>query len=115
MSKEYDYSFDMKGKSFHLFNDEKTAFSTNFNMSTKNQNIWIVQKMGINNNLNIIDENMEYIPSFRKNIKGKINYIFLVFVDMPFIIKRKEREREGEKRREDEEGKKENLVKEKEN
>jgi hypothetical protein len=34
---------------------------------------------------------------------------------MPFIIKRKEREREGEKRREDEEGKKENLVKEKEN
>ena len=75
MSKKYDNTFDMKGKSFHLYNEEKTPFSTNFDISTKNQNIRVVQELGINNNFIIDDENMEYNPNLKKNIKGKINYI----------------------------------------
>ena len=66
MTKEYDYACNMKGKIFHLFNEEKTSFSTNFDISTKNQNIRVVQEMGSNNNYNIDDDNMEYNPNLKK-------------------------------------------------
>ena len=75
MSKEYDYDFNMKDKSFHLFNEGKAPFLTNFDISTKNQNIRVVQEMGINSNYKINDNNMEYNPILKKNIKSKINYI----------------------------------------
>ena len=55
MSKEYDYEFNMKDKSFHLFNEEKAPFLTNFDISTKNQNIRVVQEMRINNNYSNMD------------------------------------------------------------
>ena len=75
MSKKFDYSFDMKGKTFHLLNEEKTPFSTNFDISTKSQNIRVVKEMGMNNDFIFDDENMEYNPKLKKNIKGKINNI----------------------------------------
>jgi len=65
----------MKGKSFHLFNEEKVPSLTNFDISTKNQNIRVVQEMGINSNYNINDNNIEYNPILKRNIKSKINYI----------------------------------------
>jgi len=45
----------MKDKSFHLFNEEKAPFLTNFDISTKNQNIRVVQEMRINNNYSNMD------------------------------------------------------------
>jgi len=75
MSKDYDYKFNLKGKTFHLFNEEKAPSLTNFDISTKNQNIRVVQEMGINSNYKINDNNMEYNPILKKNIKSKINYI----------------------------------------
>ena len=75
MSKEYDYVFNMKGKSFHLPNEEKSPSITSFDMSTKNQNIRVVKEMGANTNYNINEENLEYNPNFIKNIKGNINII----------------------------------------
>ena len=65
----------MKGKSFHLFNEEKVPSLTNFDISTKNQNIRVVQEMGINSNYNINDNNIEYNPILKRNITSEINYI----------------------------------------
>jgi len=62
MSKEYDYEFNKKGKSFHLFNEEKAPSLTNFDISTKNKNIRVVQEMGINNNYNINENNKDKTP-----------------------------------------------------
>jgi len=65
----------MKGKSFHLFNEEKVPSLTNFDISTKNQNIRVVQEMGINSNYIINDNNIEYNPILKRNITSEINYI----------------------------------------
>ena len=75
MSQNYDYVFNIKGQNFHLTNEEKSPSFTSFDMSTKNQNIRVVQEMGANSNYNINEENMEYNPNFIKNIKGNINFI----------------------------------------
>ena len=98
MSKEYDYDFNMKDKSFHLFNEGKAPFLTNFDISTKNQNIRVVQEMRINNNYSNMD-----ITQIWKKYKNYDIYNFSL-VDIPFDIK--SIEREEEKRREYEEERK---------
>ena len=57
LQKKIDYTFTSGGKRHYFINDAKSGKSssfTNFDMSTKNQNIRVVLQMSVDKNYNIV-------------------------------------------------------------
>ena len=78
MAKKIDYTFTSGGKIHYLINDPKSGKSssfTSYDMSTKNRNVRVIRKMGVDKNYNIFEEDMEYNPILSEDIKG--NNIFI--------------------------------------